>query len=147
MKACYIESKLTHEVVKKFNAGQHSVDEDEIDFEINNIYSHNLLKITNDLLMFRKNEVQMTETILLELSDDERVILDLFSESILWEGRYPIPKDRSQYNTYLDKTRKAWRPINEKSMFKRLVPERAVSFENYQRIYKKIEKFYLECSG
>jgi hypothetical protein len=76
----------------------------------------------------------------INFTDDQLCTLELFSEVIIWSGRYPRPKSEEFWDKYYDEIlekhiiREAFRTSINRNRFP--------IFENYQKIWEKCEDVY-----
>lgn len=76
----------------------------------------------------------------IDFTDDQLCTLELFSEIIIWSGRYPTPKSEEFWDKYHDDilekhiTREAFRTSINRNRFP--------IFENYQKIWEKCAAAY-----
>lgn len=79
------------------------------------------------------NLVQLAGDVDIALSEDEKNILQLLTESIVWDGRYPVPKEKVPHEEHIKK-------IGE-VLFESTNPD--LGWENLNVIFGKLsEKFF-----
>lgn len=74
--------------------------------EQNNIFTDDLIDKLPEQIKTH-NLVSLAKSLNLELEDHEINALEFFTESVLWQGRYPIPLFVSEYHKYF-KTKPAY---------------------------------------
>ena len=85
----------------------------------------------------------------IKLTKDQTITLDLFSEIIIWSGRYPTPKNEGQWNNYHDSILEK-HIVREQNgnTFKTLAHSgRFPSLENYLKIWNLCESEYQRLVG
>lgn len=98
-----------------------------------NTSSHNLFDLASDAG--------------LEISNDQKGILDILSESIIWAGRYPFPKKQEQ--------REKLNKLSYKHLFDKgekfgkldvLRPNKALYWESFNALFNDASKVYWQAS-
>jgi len=75
------------------------------------------------------------------VSVDDEDLLRILTAAIRWSGRYPIPKDRTEWEDTLDTRNKAlWEPVPGSVNFKRY--NRAMDWPNVNALWKRVSELY-----
>lgn len=82
----------------------------------------------------------------LKLTEEEKVTLNILSEAIIWQGKYPVPKNEEDYNHNSEIWEKAMHSTSSSyvGVFPIMTPNPAVwpSLENYNSLWSKINGLY-----
>ena len=87
--------------------------------------------------------VQLICHVGIDSNEDQKVILDLLTEAIVWGGRYPVPLRTNEW----DKSKLSWsktriRTSSERFNITSPLPSRWPSMENYSKIWELLHEHY-----
>ena len=85
----------------------------------------------------------------IKMSDDHQSILEWLSQVILWESKYPTPKNRKAWDrarAIFSDLRESEKLGNSGLMVQRRNPNRSITFESYSEIWSNMSKKYFVCS-
>lgn len=79
----------------------------------------------------------------IKVSDDITAILDVLTESIIWDGRYPVPLRLAQWEKASQAWSNLWSAPNKEGLrFHKPIPERQPSLSNYEMIWDHLQSYY-----
>jgi hypothetical protein len=85
--------------------------------------------------------VELCENVGLTLTDDHVAILDILTEEIYWESRYPVPRLAEDWEAASKVREKQWKDVPNSSSglkFRTPDPNRSLNLENYNDIWAKL---------
>jgi|GEM_PF-2478805 len=89
----------------------------------------------------------LCEHVGMQISNDMAAILDIFTESIYWSGRYPVPKDVQTWENSLNIKSSLYSITTvEEFSFWKPIPERMPNLENYEKIWSYLNSYYSEAT-
>ena len=80
----------------------------------------------------------------IRINEDQKAILDVLTECIRWNSRYPTPKNEREWEA-AQKIFGKLRNQDATSLFTRNIPEREISLRNYKKIWGFLSEFYWEA--
>ncbi len=140
LKACLVEKLFQDQIVKIFDkTGKKKVSEDEVFLELEKeFFTHNLCDLAGKID--------------LDLSCKEKNFLKLLTHEIYWQARYPIPKDikiLEEYSTFVDDV--IFEPKRQAHTTglraRKFDSEMIINWENYEKIWLKVESFYHQLTS
>lgn len=82
---------------------------------------------------------QLCDHVGLPLTEDHAAILDILTEAIYWQSRYPVPKSSEAWDAAIKVRAKQWMDAPNMSIkFKTPDPKRSLNLENYNDIWQTI---------
>jgi hypothetical protein len=79
-----------------------------------------------------------------KLDKSENKILDILSEYIIWDGRYPVPKVSSQVKRHSDNITATEYDKEKMGTIEILKPNGALDFSNVHKIWRRISDDYMQ---
>lgn len=80
----------------------------------------------------------------IKLQKSDIKILDVLSEYVIWDGRYPAPKDANKLKRHWDNVRDTAYNREPLGNLKVLKPNKAFDFDNLHRIWRRLSDDYFE---
>jgi hypothetical protein len=134
LKACLVEKLLKEKIIEiAETSGRKAITEEDIfAASIRPKYTHKLF--------------DLAAAVELPLTKKEENFLKLLTESLVWEGRYPISKTYADYEKYHELINEVlYTPKSaEEQLFGEYDPEMIINIENYKKLWLKIEKYYYD---
>jgi hypothetical protein len=81
--------------------------------------------------------VRLCENVGLMLTEDHVAILEILTQEIYWESRYPVPRNAEEWKTASEIREKQWKEVPNSSRLKWRTPDpnRSLNLENYNAIW------------
>ncbi len=78
----------------------------------------------------------------LNITQEDKGLLDILSESIIWDGRYPVPKQQEHMTKLETLTRDHLFETESIGNLQLLKPNNALKWESFNKLWKKASKTY-----
>jgi hypothetical protein len=92
---------------------------------------------------YTHNLVSLAENLDIELTQEERQIFNILTDSIIWDGRYPVPKNQDSFENYHDRVAKQLFTTKRIGSIKKAkVPNNNLNWENLNPIWNKLSSYF-----
>jgi hypothetical protein len=92
-------------------------------------------------IQFTHNLIELSVDAGIEFSDDQKKLLKVLSEAIIWHGRYPVPKKEVHWDNYIELSRDVLFdkvPFSPGSSLKVYTPNDCLSWESVDELWNPI---------
>ncbi len=79
----------------------------------------------------------------IDLSGDDAGLVTILGESVRWDGRYPVPKDREAWGSLNALASRHLYDVKTHGRLRVAVPNRALSWEGFERLWNQARSRYV----